>query len=139
MKVGLPGPNRPHGCLADALRQVDPGQLHNLLSSSSVPAMPLSNGHSMSKIVNRLDALLFVLKSCKGSICREPWKSLHPAGDVWTLTDALASEYDGFYKSMPRVEYNFCSNGYLVEAEGPMWESYEDLFYRNGLSWDAWT
>lgn len=119
--------------------QTDPGQLHNLLSPTPTPIAPFINGFPIPKIVARLDALLFVLKSCKGSICREPWKSLHPAGNVWTLAEALAQEYDEFYETTTRVKYDFCSNGYLVEAEGAMWETGINMFYRDGLRWDAWT
>jgi hypothetical protein len=118
---------------------VDPGQLHNLLLAPSTARPTLVSGLPMEKVVARLDALLFVLKSCKGGVCREAWKSLHPAGDVWTLADALAEKYDDFYKTTTRVEYDFCSNGYLVEAEGAMWETSGKMFYRGGLKWDAWT
>jgi hypothetical protein len=95
-------------------------------------------GHLLSKIVPRLDALLFVLKSCKSSTCQKPWQALHPDGDVVTLEDALASRFDRFYEAeQQRVEYSFCSNGYLIEAEGPMWET-QGLMYREGLYWDEW-
>jgi hypothetical protein len=117
----------------------DPGQLHNLLRNPLATKRSLVNGIPIEKVVARLDALLFVLKSCKGGVCREPWKSLHPAGDVWTLADALVKKYDDFYETMTRVEYDFCSNGYLVEAEGKMWEISGKMFYRGGLKWDAWT
>ncbi|KAL4869248.1 hypothetical protein BDV12DRAFT_208678 [Aspergillus spectabilis] len=100
--------------------QLDPGQLHNLLSptptsdtKSTIANLPLS------KVVSRLDSLLFITKSCKGMTCRAPWHSLHPNGDVDTLADALGPRFDHFYEvEQQKVEYNFCSNGYLVEAEG---------------------
>jgi hypothetical protein len=88
--------------------------------------------------VARLDALLFVLKSCKGKTCRRPWHELHPDGDVLTLEDALAPAFDKFYEvEQRRVEYNYCDNGYLVDAKGPMWET-EGLIFRGGLRWDEW-
>jgi hypothetical protein len=89
--------------------------------------------------VSRLDALLLVLKSCKGQVCREPWKTLHPEGSVWCLEDALDSRFDHFYEiEQTRVVYDHCENGYVIEAEGPMWESHGKLYERHGLSWDTW-
>lgn len=116
---------------------VDPAQMHNLLSANQEPTATIA-GLAIHKVVARLDSLLFVLKSCKGSICREPWKSLHPKGDVLTLEDALSTRFDHFYEvEQQRVEYNFCSNGYLIDAEGPMWEERGSVF-RDGLMWYEW-
>ncbi|KAL3449925.1 alkaline-phosphatase-like protein [Aspergillus insuetus] len=122
--------------------EVDPDQLHNLLLPAPLPAPANSEarvaGLPISKVIARLDSLLFVLKSCKGQTCRKPWQTLHPDGDVQTLKDALAAEFNHFYEvEQRRVEYNFCSNGYLVDAEGPMWET-DGLVYRGGLTWDHW-
>jgi hypothetical protein len=36
-------------------------------------------------LIPRLDALMMVLKSCKGDTCRKPWTALHPSGDVASL------------------------------------------------------
>lgn len=89
--------------------------------------------------MSRLDALLLVLKSCKAEVCREPWAVLHPEGDVWSLAEALSSEYDDFYESgQTKVKYDFCWNGYLPEAEGPMWETHGHPFKRYGLDWEHW-
>ncbi|CZR65148.1 related to sulfatases [Phialocephala subalpina] len=127
---------------------VDPEQMNNLLSSSSSSSEALIAGLPIRKAVARLDALLFVMKSCKGVTCRKPWEELHPNGEVLTLQDALATEYDHFYEveveqNGMKVEYNFCSNGYLVEAEGAMWKNVEGkegirMLKRGGLRWDAW-
>lgn len=115
---------------------VDPGQLNNLLLSDTV--MPMLAGHPAEKVIARLDSLLFVQKSCKGKTCREPWKALHPFGEVLTLQDALSSHFDHFYEvEQRRVEYNFCSNGYLVDAEGPMFET-EGAVYGGGNVWPDW-
>lgn len=95
-------------------------------------------GLSIPKVVARLDALLFVLKSCQGITCQQPWQTLHPRGDVLTLEDALVSRFDRFYEvEQQRVEYNFCSNGYLIDAEGPMWERQGSVF-RDGVMWYEW-
>ena len=111
--------------------------MHNLLSANQDSTSTVA-GLAIHKVVARLDSLLFVLKSCKGSICREPWKSLHPKGDVLTFEDALSAQFDHFYEvEQQRVEYNFCSNGYLIDAEGPMWEDKGSVF-RDGLMWYEW-
>jgi glucoamylase len=76
-------------------------------------------------LLDRLDGLLLVLKSCGGSTCIEPWKQLHPDGLVRTLNDALSPKYDSFYDGLPKVEYDFCVKGHVVAAKGPQWEDVE--------------
>ncbi|KAI0193947.1 arylsulfatase [Xylaria flabelliformis] len=121
---------------------VDPGQLNNLLASSnSASNKTLVAGLPIEKVASRLDALLFVLKSCQGLTCREPWKQLHPIGDVNTLADALDARFDDFYEAeQTRVRYEFCANGYIIDAEGPMWETHglAAPYMRDGASWDEW-
>ncbi|KAI0408252.1 alkaline-phosphatase-like protein [Xylaria palmicola] len=121
---------------------VDPGQMNNLLATTnSASNQTLIAGLPVSKVVSRLDALLLVLKSCRGPSCREPWKQLHPGGDVNTLADALDSSLDAFYETQQaRVRYEFCADGYLVDAEGPMWETHGVTapYLRDGVSWEEW-
>ncbi|KHE84587.1 arylsulfatase [Neurospora crassa] len=121
--------------------QTDRYQLNNILDSSSLvtgktPATLL--GVPVQKVVARLDSLLFVLKSCKGKTCIRPWEALHPAGNVQNLHDALSSRFDSFYeKEQKRVEFDRCERGYIVEAEGPQFET-DGLVYRDGHRWDQW-
>ena len=75
-----------------------------------------------------------VLKSCKGSTCIEPWKVLHPQGDVNSLSDALQVKFDSFYEKQARVAFDRCELGYIIDAEGPQ-TPYE---YRKGWSWHDW-
>ena len=90
------------------------------------------------KVVARLDTLLFVLKSCKEETCRKPWEALHPAGNVLNLRDALAPRFDEFYeKKQKRVRFERCELGYLVDAEGPQWET-DGLAYQKGTEWHEW-
>lgn len=112
--------------------------MHNLLASTS-NNKTLITGLKLpvSKVVSRLDALLFVLKSCHGASCRNPWAQLHTAGDVNSLAEALHARFDGFYDSVMRVRFESCANGFLVEAEGPVWEEGTGYF-RDGVSWDVW-
>ncbi|KAJ4416610.1 hypothetical protein N0V85_002211 [Neurospora sp. IMI 360204] len=121
--------------------QTDRYQLNNLLDPSSLASgkTPTSLlGVPFQKVVARLDSLLFVLKSCKGKTCIRPWEALHPAGNVQNLYDALSSRFDSFYeKEQKRVEFDRCERGYIVEAEGPQFET-DGLVYRDGHRWDQW-
>ena len=63
---------------------------------------------------------MIVLKSCKGETCVAPWRKLHPHGGVDTLVDSLAAQYDRFYDAQPRVRFERCARGHLLDAEGPM-------------------
>ncbi|KAI3323033.1 Arylsulphatase [Xylariaceae sp. AK1471] len=123
---------------------VDPGQMRNLLAPSdsrSTSNSTLLAGLPIAKVASRLDALLFVLKSCRGLGCREPWRELHPAGDVHTLAEALHPRFNQFYGvEQARVRYEFCANGYIVDAEGPMWETHglTAPYLRDGVSWEEW-
>lgn len=86
------------------------------------------------RIITRLDALLMVLKSCKGETCRKPWKVLHPDGDVINLDDALDSKFDSFYQTQAKVAFTRCEPGYIISSEGPQ----TGKQYRGGLSWSHW-
>jgi hypothetical protein len=116
----------------------DPYQLDNLLHSSAKTPDNLL-GLPFDKVIARLDALLFVLKSCKGRVCVRPWKALHPEGDVGNLHDALSHRFDDFYETQQaKVSYSHCETGYILDSEGPQFET-DGLVYRHGLKWDHWT
>ncbi|KAL2869439.1 Six-hairpin glycosidase-like protein [Aspergillus lucknowensis] len=87
----------------------DPYEINNIYSSAP------------QALLDRLDALLLVLKSCAGSTCIKPWDELHPDGAVGSLGDALDPEYDEFYAGLPKVAYSVCEDGYIIAAEGPQW------------------
>lgn len=91
-------------------------------------------GRSLSQAINRLDALLLVLKSCQGATCIDPWDVLQPADSVRSLQDALDEQYDGLYDNQPQVSFDWCDAGYIIEAEGPQ----APLTSRHGISWDVW-
>lgn len=60
-----------------------------------------------------------VLKSCKEESCRDPWRVLHPDDDsVRSLGDALKTDFDTFYSDQIKVQFDWCSKGYLLSAEG---------------------
>lgn len=81
------------------------------------------SGMAIKKLLPRLDALLMVLKSCKGSSCKSPWKELHPSGNVKNLRDAMAPGYDSDYHNMRKVRYNKCHKTGVINLhdEGPQW------------------
>lgn len=76
-------------------------------------------GRPFHSIVDRLDALMMVLKSCKGDSCRRPWSVLQPGNKIKTLKDALAHHYDAFYDEQPKVKFQECALGYIRDVEGP--------------------
>ena len=78
--------------------------------------------YPLSQLATRLDALLLVLKTCKGAVCYDPWSTLLPNTGVSTLVAAMDQQFDEFFAGIPRVEYDHCEAGYLLEAEGPVWE-----------------
>ncbi|KAL2018715.1 hypothetical protein VTK56DRAFT_421 [Thermocarpiscus australiensis] len=123
--------------------KTDPYQINNLLhadanNNNTTRAATLA-GVPLTKLVARLDALLFVLKSCKGPTCARPWQALHPAGNVQTLQDALSSRFDAFYEQQQqnKVRFDRCEMGYLVDAEGPQFET-DGVVYRDGVGWSEW-
>lgn len=73
----------------------------------------------MGAIVDRLDALVMVLKSCKEETCIDPWKSLHSNGLVGSLPQALEARYDEFYAKQLKVSFSKCEMGYIKSSEGP--------------------
>ncbi|KAH8663062.1 alkaline-phosphatase-like protein [Tricladium varicosporioides] len=128
----------------------DPDQLHNLIPSALSPHPQLSPatflGRSVNEIITRLDALLLVIKSCKGITCHEPWKVLHPRGDIAGLRDALHSKLDEFYEAQPKVAFTKCELGHIVESEGPQvgyafggGEVGEQKVLNYGEDWSWWT
>ncbi|KIW02316.1 uncharacterized protein PV09_06462 [Verruconis gallopava] len=98
--------------------KADPAQMNNLLGSASSSGHTLL-GRAVVDVVDRLDALLMVLKSCKGESCVAPWKHIHPQGDVHSLTDALHRQFDSFYTQQPKVAFSKCELGYIKSSEGP--------------------
>ncbi|EAU30364.1 conserved hypothetical protein [Aspergillus terreus NIH2624] len=96
----------------------DPYQITNLASNRVRFANHTVAGRPLHQVINRLDALMMVVKSCKEDSCREPWKELHPGGYVENLKAALSPAYDAFYARQPKVHFRNCEEGYLISAEG---------------------
>ncbi|EWC47310.1 hypothetical protein DRE_03429 [Drechslerella stenobrocha 248] len=113
----------------------DPYQLRNLYpgyrdysKTHKILEVPLVT------VIGRLDSLLLVLKSCKGSVCVKPWAKLHPDGDVDSLLDSLKPRFDAFYDRQQSVQFDRCEMGYILDAEGPQ----EALSYTRGIHWSHW-
>lgn len=95
----------------------DSGQMNNIHSSFADGAN-IAN-FPVSQLETRLDALMMVLKSCKGQAqCMTPWGVLHPQGDVSNLMEAMDGSFDEFYAKQPKVSYSSCQDGYIIEVEG---------------------
>ncbi|KAJ5099938.1 hypothetical protein N7532_006939 [Penicillium argentinense] len=97
----------------------DPHQTVNLAAHPNKHANYKIANRELPQIINRLDALMMVLKSCEGDSCRDPWGQLHPAGQVTNLAEALATGFDEFYENQPKVSFTACEHGYIKESEGP--------------------
>lgn len=116
----------------------DPGQMVNLLhpdedSTSMLLGLPLD------KVIQRLDSLLFVLKSCRAQTCIHPWRALHPGGNVETLQDALSPRFDSFYAARTKsIGFDRCESGYILDAEGEQYEQ-ESLESELRRDWHEWT
>ncbi|KAJ5980383.1 hypothetical protein N7481_007681 [Penicillium waksmanii] len=107
----------------------DPYQMRNLINSKNRLL-----GRDIKKVISRLDALLLVLKSCKGSDCTLPWQVLHPNKKVTSLSEALSPKYDKFYAAQPDISFSACELGYLPGSEGPQ----EGYAYRRDGDWSYW-
>ncbi|SCZ95918.1 BZ3500_MvSof-1268-A1-R1_Chr8-1g09882 [Microbotryum saponariae] len=110
----------------------DPDQMHNFAEVES-PSLELQH------LRFRLDALLLVLKTCVGEVCKRPWKEIFPQGNVGSLKEALDEKFDQYFRQLPKVAYSRCELGYLRELEYPFWS--RDLAFSqsgsDGLSMQA--
>ncbi|RYP92649.1 hypothetical protein DL770_001231 [Monosporascus sp. CRB-9-2] len=66
--------------------------------------------HERPRVVDRLNALLMVTKSCERGACRDPWSLIQPpdGSRIVTLTQALDARYDGFFANFERVRFGIC-------------------------------
>ena len=76
-------------------------------------------GASVGRVVDRLDGLLFVLKTCKGEVCRAPWAALLPGKGVQTLRDALDAQFDGYFAQLLKVDWQQCVEYYDLGSSSP--------------------
>jgi N-acetylglucosamine-6-sulfatase len=123
------------------MNNLHPGRLTTQAEDDSQKIL----GRPISQLLNRLDAVLLVQKSCKEGQCRKPWDQLHPGGQVKNLKDALDHKLDEQYAKYPKVEFDRCFTDpvYHPWAEGPQWQGTQEqeeanLLRRYGLNWDIW-
>ncbi|KAJ4989041.1 arylsulfatase, partial [Stagonosporopsis vannaccii] len=95
----------------------DPGQTVNILARDPSILQFEIAGRSLEHIVPRLNALIMVLKTCKGRDCTKPWRVLHPGGTIKSLSDALDKSYDSFYIEQPQMWFTGCPLGYFADME----------------------
>lgn len=75
------------------------------------------------RIVDRLDALLYVLSTCSGSTCNDPLAVFANAAveaGLWvpkTFDQAVHYKYDAIFRDAPRPHFLKCSIGYVLENE----------------------
>jgi hypothetical protein len=76
------------------------------------------------RLMDRLNAILLVTKSCAGGTCRQPWRLLQPRGcggkdKVLSLKQAMDSKYDAFFAGFPRVAFKECLQIQDIDNEAP--------------------
>lgn len=110
-----------------------------LYDSKRDPFEMINLGHStdehIRRVMSRLNALLMVMKSCEGSVCRDPWSMLQPAplihpqisGErsssrlIESFTDALNPDYDAFFTGIPDVTIAECEQYQYPPNERPFY------------------
>lgn len=92
---------------------------------------------SATALVNRLDALLLILKTCKADTCRRPWAAMFPGGEVRDLQSALNKRFDEYFAQLPKIQYQHCALGYLARNEKPEWEAGWAYAKKVGVDGDA--
>ncbi|KAJ4245524.1 hypothetical protein NW762_014033 [Fusarium torreyae] len=95
----------------------DPFQTRNLAADSQTSLDYQILGRPLTKILTRLNALIMVLKTCKGRVCTHPWETLHPDGSIIGLHHAAHEQYDSFYQHQPTMWFSECPEAYIAEVE----------------------
>eukprot|EP00798_Chlamydomonas_sp_ICE-L_P024258 gene24258-9858_t len=69
------------------------------------------------RLLDRFNAVISVLATCRGSTCAKPYKLMHPAGTVGGLEDAMSAEHDELYAGLRRFQFLNCWQLYYPELE----------------------
>ncbi|KAH8666238.1 arylsulfatase [Ilyonectria robusta] len=96
----------------------DPWEIKNLARGAIKP--------EYRRLLDRLNAILLVTKSCQGNSCRDPWSVLQPpnassAKPIGSLTTAMNPKYDKFFSSLPKVHFNECMKYQSEDNEKPFY------------------
>ncbi|CAI6339932.1 unnamed protein product [Periconia digitata] len=110
----------------------DPYELNNLARDPNAET---------TKLLNRLNAMLLVQKSCSTDVCQNPWmvllaNSTLPA--VSTLKQSMHSMYDEHFASFPKVNIARCLGFQSTANEAPFWPpGAKEYLYENKNSTEA--
>jgi hypothetical protein len=47
-----------------------------------------------------------------------------PLETVTSLSEAMNSQYDEFFETVPKVSFSSCQQDHIIEAEGPQFETW---------------
>lgn len=89
------------------------------------------------RLMNRLNAMLLVTKSCEQTQCQNTWGAITSAANitaVTTLKEAMDGQYDDFFASLPKVNIEQCLGWQQAENEVPFWPPGSDGIAELGLS-----
>lgn len=112
----------------------DPYELENLIVTKA-------NDTETLRLINRLNALLLVTKSCSDGTCRNPWSVLQPVsessnatvdtggdgrvgvmnGTITNLHEAMNHQFDAFFASFPKVAFAECMTYQYAPNEVPFY------------------
>lgn len=100
----------------------DPYELTNLARGDNI-----STTHQ--RVVNRLNALLMVTKSCEQDRCRDPWAQLVPDNGttLYSLVQAMDESYDSFFEDFEKVQFDTCMQYQYAPNETPFFPSLDTL------------
>lgn len=104
----------------------DPYELTNLARGDNV-----TTEHQ--RLVNRLNALLMVTKSCEQDRCRDPWAQLNPTNGTGTnttltsLVAAMDASYDDYFSAFEKVSFDTCMQYQYAENETPFYPPLDTL------------
>ncbi|KAH6890286.1 arylsulfatase [Thelonectria olida] len=93
----------------------DPYELDNLAVGAS---------KETSRLIDRLNAILLVTKSCAQGTCRQPWTLLQPGNckdEILSLKQAMKRKYDDFFAGFPRVAFKECLQIQDIGNERPFY------------------
>ncbi|KAF3764116.1 alkaline phosphatase-like protein [Cryphonectria parasitica EP155] len=100
----------------------DPYELTNLARGDNISTVHQS-------VINRLNALLMVTKSCEQDRCRDPWAQLVPDNDttLYSLVQAMDSTYDTFFDDFEKVQFDTCMEYQWAPNETPFFPALDTL------------
>lgn len=83
------------------------------------------------RLINRLNALLMVTKSCEQDRCRDPWAQLVPDNTTTTpltsLVAAMDSAYDSYFADFEKVSFDTCMQYQWADNETPFYPPLDTL------------